>query len=380
VLPGTYDISGGITLKSGIAMRGMNVQTCTLQEVNVTTNRTLLTMGENCRVEDLTLKLTSLGHYTLKGIVFGGTTSATSKLRTCVLTVDNSGASVGSSSNVTGIEFSGTGSLSSGTFSFNSLKGSTINVYSNGGGNKRGILVSSTNIVSTRDLNVYVSRPTNTASTGSYVGIETADPANPTVGSIQLRSTTVGTVRPTAGQNYKASDILQTTPTSISDPSYLASPGIQVGPSTDLVTKTAGGKGFSIYNYPNTIFYGIRDTNISRNNDNSYLWPGVQTSTDVSSPAANYRIQQSTILCGISCSLNTMPGAGHTLTTLVRYTPISTGVMTDTSFNVILGATDLSGNFYDSSLSLNTGDRLHVKVKTNGGTNASDLSVQVDLF
>jgi hypothetical protein len=378
VLPGTYDISGGITLPSGTALRGMNTQTCTLQGINVTTNRTLLTMGENCRVEDLTLRLTSLAHITLKGIVFGGGSSVTSKLRTCVLTVDNSGASVGGTSTVTGVEFNGTGTLSSGTFSFNSLKGSTINVYSNGGGNKRGILVSGTNLASTRDLNIYVSRPTDTASTGSYVGVETADPAN--TGSIQLRATTVGTVRPTNGQTYTASDILQTNPTTIIEPTYLASAGIQVGPGTDLVTKSAGGKGFSTYNYPTTIFYGIRDATINLNNDTSYLWPGVQTSADTSNPAANYRIQQPAILCGLSCSLNRAPGNGHTLTTLVRYTPISTGVMTDTSFNIIFGASDISGSFYNSSLSLNNGDRLHLKVRTNGNTNASDLSVQVDIF
>jgi len=380
ILPGTYNLTGGLTLPPGIALRGMNTQTCIIQMANVTANTTLLTMGENCRVEDLTLNLTSAGHFTLKGIVFGGSTTVTSKLRTCVLTVNNSVASVGGTSTVTGVECNGTGALTAATFSFNSLKGSTINVYSNGGGNKRGILVSNTNTVTTRDLNVYVAKPANTASTGSYVGIETNDPTIPTVGSIQLRATTVGTVTPTAGQSYTASDILQTTPTGILNPSYLASPGIQVGPSTDLVTKSAGSKGFSIYNYPNTIFYGIRDETINLNNDTSYIWPGVQTSADTSSPAANYRIQQPAILCGLACSLNRAPGANHTLTTLVRYTPVSTGVMVDTSFNITLNATDLTGTFYNSSLSLNTGDRLHLKVRTNGNTNASDLSVQVDLF
>lgn len=57
------------------------------------------------------------------------------------------------------------------------MKGSTINVYSNGPGNKRGILVSGSNQVSTRDTNIYVAAPSYTLGpTGSYVGVETNDP------------------------------------------------------------------------------------------------------------------------------------------------------------------------------------------------------------
>jgi hypothetical protein len=274
VMPGTYTLASGITLPDGIALRGMNVQTTTIQMTGVTANTTLLTMGENCRVEDLTLKLTSSGHYTLKGMVFGGTSTVTSKLRTAVLTVDNSAASSGGTSTVYGIECSGTGTLGSASFSFNCVKGSTINVLSNGGGAKRGILVSNTNVMSTRDTNIYVAQPTSTASTGSYVGVETNDGLT---GAIQLRSTTVGTVTPSVGHAYTASDILQTTPATISDPTYLASPGIQLGPGVDLVSKTAGGKGFSTYIYPTTIYYGLKG-NLSTGTS-GFLWPGTQAVT-----------------------------------------------------------------------------------------------------
>jgi hypothetical protein len=70
----------------------------------------------------------------------------------------------------------------------------------------------------------------------------------------------VGTVRPTVGQTYTASDILQTNPSTVVNPAYLASAGIQIGPGVDLVTKTAGGAPFSTYTYPTTIFYGCRNT------------------------------------------------------------------------------------------------------------------------
>ena len=385
VLPGLYDISGGITLPDGTALRGLNTQTCTLQGLNVTANTTLLTMGENCRVEDVSLKLTSAQHHTLKGIVFGGTTSITSKLRTSVLTVDNSAADASNNSIVTGVEFNGTGTLSAGSFSFNSLKGSTINVVSNGGGNKRGVLVSTQNVCSTRDLNIYVAAPrTPVGSTGSYVGVETADASN-NLGSIQLRATTVGTVKPTTGQTYTASDIKQTNPATLTDPSYLASPGIQVGPSVDLVTKSAGGKGFSTYTYPNALFYGLKG-NLEKNTS-GYLWPGTvpvgsgfNLYPDVTNPPAFFRVQQPTILCGMSCALNTPPGNGNSLNILVRRTPISTGTLIDTSFNLTLTGTVSTLNFYNASQDLNTGDRIHVFLTGSDPTLAHDLSIQLDLF
>jgi hypothetical protein len=382
VATGTYTLSAGITLPTGVALRGQSTQT-TIIQLTATANATLITMGEQTRVEDLTLNLTATDHYTLTGLLFGGTTTATAKLRTCVVNVTNSSASTEGSSTVTGILASGTGTLGSGSFSFNSLKGSTINVYSNGGGNKRGILVSNTNIISTRDVNIYVAQPTTTSSTGSYVGVETADTNN--TGSIQMRATTVGVVTPTSGQTYTASDILQTNPTTITDPTYLGAPGIQLGPGTDLVTKSAGEKGFSTYVYPTTLYYGLKGE-IKNGADGGYLWPGTQVVSasfpDTTSPPAYYRIQQPCLLSGLSVGLNAAAGTGHDVTILVRYTPIATGTVTSTSFTVTLGATDLVQHFYNASLRLATGDRLHVQLSYTGnnGNTANDLTVQLDMF
>jgi hypothetical protein len=389
VLPGTYNLSGGITLPTGIALRGASVQATTIQMLSVATDTTLLTMGESTRVEDLTLKLTSsVSGVNLTGINFPGTTSVTGKLRTCVLTVDNSTVSGTSTSNVYGVVSSGTGTLGSGSFSFNSLKGSTINVFSNGGGNKRGILVNGGNVMSTRDLNIYVAQPTSTASTGSYVGVET----NASGAAIQLRATTIGTVTPISGQSYTASDILQTTPATITDPTYLASPGIQLGPGVDLVTKTAGGKGFSTYNYPTNIYYGLRGllrTGLPSVNVSGWLWPGTMASTngvfpDTTSPPAYYRIQQPTILSGMTAHFNTAPGTGKTTTISVQRT-VSGGTPTTISgFTLVFGATDTDKSFYGASQTFGAGDYLHLLVRYTdpgvGNNETTDISVQLDLF
>ena len=384
VLPGTYNLSAGITVPSGCALRGLNTQTTTLQMLEVTADTTLVTMGENCRVEDLTMKLTSSEHHTLKGMYFGGQSSVTSKLRTCVLTVDNSAASNTGTSNVYGVEFAGTGTLGSGTFSFNSLKGSTINVYSNGNGNKRGVLVSNTNLASTRDLNIYVSQPTAvTGHTGSYVGVETADPSD--TGSIQLRATTVGTVTPSAGQTYTASDILQTNPPTVLNPSYLASAGIQLGPGVDLVTKTAGGAPFSTYIYPTTVFYGGR--HVITNDKSGYLCPGTVLFSnsnpkypDLSPLPPSYRVQQPMIVSGLSVACGVAPGVGKTLTiTVCKNATTGLSLSNPTSIAVTISGTATSGNYYDTSVNFAAGDLMTVYMTTDS-TTLADMSVQVDCF
>jgi hypothetical protein len=243
----------------------------------VTGNTTLVTMGSPSRLEDVSLILRSSGHYALTGIAFGGTTATDAKLRGAVLTVDNSTASVGGTSNVYGMLCSGTGILGPASSTFNITRGCTINVLSNGGGNKRGVIITNANITTLRDTNIYVAAPTNTASLGSYVGVETNDTVGPNLGSIQMRTTTVVTTTPTIGQAYSASDILQTTPATVGEPTYLASPGIQIGPGTDLVSKTAGSRGFSTFVYPTTIYYALKGA-ISAGTS-GWLWPGTQAVT-----------------------------------------------------------------------------------------------------
>jgi hypothetical protein len=385
IAAGTYNLSYGITVPTGVSVRGDSTQTTTLQMLNVTTNTTLLNMGTNTRVEDLTLKLTSSGHYTLKGIVFSGDTSVTSKLRTCVLTVNNASAGAAGGSAVTGVECSGTGTLGSASFSFNSLKGSTINVYSDGSGNKRGILVNNTNIVTTRDLNVYVAAPaTPNTATGSYVGVETNDASD--MGSIQMRSTTVGTVSTVSGNTYTSSDILQTRPATVINPTYLAGAGIQLGPGVDLVTKSAGGKAFTTYIYPTTIFYCARGT--VTGTKAGYLWPGTQefagggsSVPDTTTPVARYHVQQPLIISGIVASCAVGPGAGSNATVTVCKNASTGGALSGaTAVAVTLSGTAAeTSSYYNTSVNFAAGDYLSVYVSIQGNALA-DLTVQVDCF
>jgi hypothetical protein len=122
-----------------------------------------------------------------------------------------------------------------------------------------------------------------------------------------------------------------------------------------------------------------------KNLADGYLWPGTQAVSnnnfpDSSTPPAFYRIQQPTILSGLSAALATAPGTGNSMTVLVQYTPVG-GSITSTLFTVTFGATDTSKSFYNASQNLNSGDRLHVYLSGMTGNNsATDFSLQLDLF
>ena len=170
----------------------------------------------------------------------------------------------------------------------------------------------------------------------------------------------------------------------MTDPTYLAQPGIQIGPGTDLVTKTAGGKGFSVFMYPLTVYYALKG-DIHSGTSGGYLWPGTMavsgTFPDTGSPPAYFRIQQPCLLSAITSALSIAPGTSNSLTLLVRHTPISTATIVDTSFTVTFGAADTTKNFYNASPSLTTGDRVHLQVTYTGNNanTAHDLTVQLDI-
>jgi hypothetical protein len=204
-----------------------------------------------------------------------------------------------------------------------------------------------------------------------------------------MRSTTVGTVKKSAWHSYSVSDIQQTLPNSLADPTYLASPGIQIGPGVDLVTKSAGGNPFSTYTYPTIVYYGLKGS--LNSGVNGYLWPGTQaaensgnrTFPDPGLPAAFFRIQQPAILSGLNVACTTGPNSTNGTTIQVYYTPVG-GVMTaiPNYRREITGAGATAISYYNSSQNLGAGDRIHVGVTYTGGNGNTthDLTIQLDMF
>jgi len=472
VLPGTYALNAGIVVRDGCSLRGLSVQTTRLTWAASApgATATMLTMGENTRVEDLSLTLTSADATTnLVGIALPGTTSVNSKLRTSVVTVDNSGLAVGTTTNVYGVLCSGAGVLGPATFSFNCLKGSTLNVKSNGAGNKFGIYMpsSSASQISTRDINIYVAAPTTATSTGLYVGIYTDNdnsqvqirtssvagspyPATNLKLPVRITATTnivlngtyvlqgsllvagdrvlataqaagvnngiyvvaggawtrsldmaagsaalgaytfteegtnihtgwecttvgnVGAVALTFIQRYAGGDVLQNAPQAGGGTN-----GIQIGPGTDLVTRTACTHPFTTYVTLTTIIYGLQG-NI--NDAVRYYWPGVQTAADATQ--VFYRFQQKSILQGLSVNLRVAPGgANAVVVTVLKSTTGVVGSGVATLMTATVSGANTSAVQYSVSVDFAQGE--YLAVQTDGipaAGAAADMVIELDLF
>lgn len=367
VAPGSYSLSAEITIPATCALRGSNTQTTliTLSASNPGGTVYMITMGENTRIEDINLSLTSSNATTnLVGIRTPGTTSNTSKFRTGVLTVNNSGLSSVTTTNVYGILDDGTGSVGVESFSFNFTRGVTINVISNGGGAKRGIYVTGADDITFRDTNIYVAAPVSSASTGSYIGVETSNE----LASAQFRTSSI--FGPTTAGSYTGSDILQTTP-GTGNISY----GIQLGPGCDLINKTAGGKPFTTYVTPTTLIYSLRG---SAPNGTAYLWAGNQRSFD--NTEVFYRFQQNSIVQGMSINLRVAPGAGNSFTVNVLKNTLGIGESSVTSMTVTILDTNKSGENFNNSVDFAQYDYMSVEIMGSSPSAAEDIVIEIDLF
>jgi hypothetical protein len=367
ILPGTYALTGGLTIPNTCALRGLNTQTTRLTwDASVPGGTaTLLTMGDNTRLEDLTLTLSSTNATTnLVGVSLPGTSADTAKLRTMVLNVNNAGVATGSTTNVYGILDSGAGPLLPYDFALNFTRGCTFNVYSNGGGTKRALLVNGPNTLSLRDTNFYVAAPTDPLSTGSYVGAETND----NLAQAAFRSCSIS--GPTTAGGYTGSDVLQTLP--VARDTY----GISIGPGTDLIHRTTGGKPFALTTTPAILAYSINATLLGAPR---YFWPGVLPSGGDSTEVF-FRFDRIVLIQGMSVNMRLAPGAGHNVVFTIRKsaTGISgSGVATSMTLTVSDLAT--TGINLTAAVTINAGEYISLRADRSAA-GAADISVQLDLY
>jgi hypothetical protein len=171
-------------------------------------------------------------------------------------------------------------------------------------------------------------------------------------------------------QKYLGADIVQSAPQAGN-----LTNGIQIGPGTDLVTKTSTGKPFTTYVYPTTLVYGLKG-NLS--NATAYLWFGLQTSAD--NTQNFYRFQQKTIVQGMSINCRTSPGTSNvTVTVLKSLSGVAgTGVATPMSITFTDGTYNIQN--YGVAVEFEQGTFLALQVVSDGNINGIDMTVEVDAF
>ena len=283
IMPGVYNLSSGITLGTGISLRGLSAQTVTLQMLNVTQSTTLVTMGSSTRLEDVTLNLSSTGssNLTLTGVQFPQNTSTNAKMRVCIVNVTSN--TTGSNSITYGILASGTGSNVSVLQSTNAIQRSTINV-TGPTGTIRALEVTGSVQFNVRDSVFYAGGPTGInaigveANTGSFCYLKTS-----TIYGVQNDIKQASTVGTGAYGSTITSNLLLS--------------------STDLLNQNADANGFITNTSPNQMSFVVIG---AINHANTYyLTPGNQIGSQlVSTSVFSIPFSQKTIIYSMSVYLN----------------------------------------------------------------------------
>jgi hypothetical protein len=338
VLPGTYNES--VTIPTGVCIQGMNVQTTIIQQVGVTSPTTLVTMGINTRLQDVTLELTTSSNVALTGIHFPTGTPQAAKVRSVVLNV----TSTGSTGAITGVLSDGTSSTA--TSSSQATAATTINVTSSSVGPNRGLLVSAANRFTIRDTNIFVN-----GSAADNVGVETTD-----VGSIAnlITSTIYGA---TTGIGTTHQDIKRTA-------------GSLILSATDLRTNNAGTNSFTVANSVPTKQFGILG-NLAANR-RYYLVMGTVTVASLfneasSNPYTPVNVSpipfvQDSIVIVLTLSFTGTLGTGISITFNIHK---NNGVVPVLSLTLNNGEGQIK-NLTTSSAVFTTNDTIDATVVTNG--------------
>ena len=384
----------------------------------------MILMGENTFLEDCTIQLSSLVPCDLTGILFYGSSTFTSKLKGCHLYVNNFNVT-STPTNVIGVLANGTGivntflevfeAVNTGTSAC--IENSTIQIFSNYKGSKRGIVVgggsaTTANILTIKNTNIFIQNPSISPGGGSWCAVENNSAYS------KVRTFTSIISGPTTASYDDYSDIAQT------------SGEIVIGEGTTLVNKRSRLKTtnswlpFKVLTNTKTLFYAALGninnftTRIGNANITGYLLPGTMmiqdytytppsslTSYDFQYPiptpnvqSAFYTIAEKSILMsakvrlGKAQSTTTASPMVNQIYVTVYYDKVTNPVTSPTGANpapeqlflITLNDTVTEQTYNSSSgvFVLEEGGQLRVSMSYTGGTGnaAKDLYVQLELY
>jgi len=333
--PGTYNES--FTIPNGVLVKGVSPSTCIIQQLNVTSNTDLVTMGTNCTLEDVQLNLTSasVSVTQLRGVVFPGTSSANSKILDCYVVVNNVAAGSSSTCNVYGIHSTGTGTS---TPYNQAIVLSIIVVASAGSGNVRGLLNDQANSINALNSVFYVS----TTGSGKAYGIE----ANNSGAIVNLNTTII---------SGSSADISQTSGTINLKGSILENTNANSLPFNNLKS-------------PKTYIFGDSGPVSS---GTTYLYPGTATA---SGSQVNLRVSQNMIAKALAINLASAPGTGNSIT----WTVLQNG--TPTALTATISGTSTSALFNSSTVNFTAGSFISIEQVPSGANSAAGVIAVVDFY
>jgi hypothetical protein len=351
IYPGKYNEI--LTLPSNVAVRGINLQSVVIQQLGVTSNTTVVTMGTNSRLEDVTVTVTSSSNVNLNSIYFPDGTTINAKLRTLVI---NTTSTATGANNIYGIYANGTSSNA--VVSFNALQRSTINVTSAGSGVNRGIYNTGANYFSVRDATIFC-----TGAGSNLVGVENTNAS----GYTSIKTSTVN------GSTY---DINRSAGTILLN-------------ATDLQNGSSNGNGFSLNTEPSRIFFTLgskvdfsgQGSEIATTTGTYYLKPGSDCANFLSSVFGIPFTQKTIIFEGLITASLSITGSQVVTINFLKST--SATVAGTTFASLVLNSSTQITKFTNISSSFNTlTDFLQIQVVVSGAnlTAGCDIIVAVSTY
>jgi hypothetical protein len=353
ILPGTYNET--LVVPANVSLQGIGAQAVVIQQLNCTSNTTLLTMGSNSRVENFTANLSSSSNVNLTGVLFPQGTIPTAKLRNSIWTITSTATG---SNAITGCLSPGTSTLD--FFPANMIQRSTINVISSSAGNSRGILINNASRFAVRDIVVYAR-----GSGSNIVGGEVTDAS----GILEFKTSTIGgQTTDVAGLGH---DINR------------AAGRIIVGAS-DLLNNDANGNSFDVTQQCPMLSYGVNG-NLGANR-RYYLVMGTETPGNITntsnavayaaSNAIPFPFDQKTIAIAIAMTFTGSLNAGSNITFSLHRNRQATSVM-----SLTMGSTDGTTKYIKTiSAVFDQGDTIDATLDTSGNPGDGFFSASVTLY
>lgn len=346
--PGTYTQPAGITIPAGVTLQGFTPSSVTLQALGVTVATDLITMGENSAVRNLIGNITCTNHSQIRGFVFPGTTTATARVESCIVTVDETGASAAGTSNAYGAHVTGAGSNPIPTVEAFVLQ-CQLTVKGAGLGSKRGVLVDVASGLNIGRMNILMVQ--TDAALASYFGVET----NNAAASVNIQIGIIDSGGPQVLAGQIRSDISATL--------GLIQPGF-----VNLANSSANEKSLLTLLRTTIIVWG--DMGVLPNGLN-FMRFGTATST---ANEAKIRMHKKSLIYSLSVKTFLAPGGAVTDTFTIR----KNGVDTNLVASLTGAATSVAND--NVAISFQANDELSLKVVKGVGSLTSDAQVTVQSY
>ena len=329
-------------MPANTSLTGTGTQAVIIEKLNVSTPTTLITMGSNCRVENITANLS--GTSNLTGIYYPTGTALTAKLRSSVWTVTST--TTDPAHYAYGVHCDDASGITSYS-AVNAIQRSTVNVIAGTTGYAKGIYMNGSNRFSVRDMVVYARGPTGT--NANIIGVE----SNNANAQLEIKTSTI---------NGATNDLKRTL-------------GNITICATDLYNKNADGNSFTLTPIGNTVNFGcIGNLSSAGITGTYYLVPGVIPVTSLSNTVINIPLYQKTILIG-----GTMQFTGTKTQTMTLHIHVNS-ISTPSIFTLELLTTQTSVSNNTVSYNFNSTDTYICQLNYGGNPGNGSLIVTLAFY